>query len=166
MKLTTRQKISLISIVSNIFLIGFTLGVYTFFNQYLLQSNDTKNILIEAEEIVTQHLSIVDGGIKYVKNETQLTIEQDLLTDRLSAKIYNKDFQSIGSFGVFENTLLTTSQKSELTTRAKESCSRLKYSYINSFELTKERLQVNSVPNYSNRYLSWGCHSCNRPNSS
>lgn len=122
MKLTAKQQIAIYTAISNVFLLALTLGAFTLFVRYLLDRNLDAKLLTEAEEIVTQHIHIENARITYITSTTDQTIEQDLLTDQLSAIIVNQNGASIGKFGVFADARLHKSIDESIRADARETC--------------------------------------------
>jgi len=138
MKQTTRSKITFIASFSNILLIIITLSSFTIFTRYLLEKNIEADIVTEAEEIIKEHLTIEDQRIVYVNSTSNLTLEQDLLTDRLSTKLFNKDNSTIGSFGIFARRELSTSENKLIRDTAKTSCTDLSRIVSTNITLAKQ----------------------------
>jgi signal transduction histidine kinase len=139
MTFTTRSKITFISAISNILLLSLTLGLFTLFTRYLLEQKLETDLVLEAEEIITQHLGIDGNRIVYVNSESSHTLEQDLLTDRLSAQIYNKDGAAIGSFGTFtKRNILDSQNLGILQSKALAACTNKTQDINRDFSLANE----------------------------
>jgi len=135
MKYTTRSKITFVAAFSNITLIILALVTFTLFAQYLLNKNVEIAVVTEAEEIVQEHLTISEDRVVYTKSSSDLTLEQHLLTDRLSAKIYNKDSSPIGTFGIFAQPDISDIDEQLLETAVKKTCSATAYKVMTNTKL-------------------------------
>jgi signal transduction histidine kinase len=102
MKLSIKQKLALSISVINTLAVTVIVATFVFAFNAVSQQNTHKDLLLEAEEIVTEHITVEPDRIAYSLDGNDFSIEQDLLTDRLSAVIFSKEGNSLGSFGYFQ----------------------------------------------------------------
>lgn len=139
MTFTTQTKVTFISAISNIVLLTLTLGLFTLFTRYLLEQKLETDLILEAEEIISQHLSIDGTRIVYVHADSSHTLEQDLLTDRLSAQIYNKDGAAIGSFGSFtKKDALARENLTSMQASVQSACVNKTQEIVKNFSIAQE----------------------------
>jgi len=135
MNSTTQSKITFIAAISNIVLLALTLAAFTLFTGYLLKQKLKADLVLEAEEIISRHLTLDETRIVFVDNDASSTIEQDLLTDRLSAQIFNKDSTPVGSFGVFARESITSQENDNIRTAAENTCVNGAQQFVHKFTL-------------------------------
>jgi signal transduction histidine kinase len=100
LKLKTKTKIGLqFSTSVSILMIG-TCLIFLLAFYFVGEKQLSEGMLLEADEIINQHLILDSGNIVYRDSENSL--EYDLISDQASAVIYNIDNEIIGEFGIYE----------------------------------------------------------------
>jgi signal transduction histidine kinase len=100
--LTRKNRIALQFSALNSILIILTIFSFAAIIYFYVNNSIKEALIAEAEEIITNHISIENERIIYKIAADGTTIEQDLVSDQASAIIYNSKLESIGNFGIFE----------------------------------------------------------------
>jgi signal transduction histidine kinase len=140
--ITRKDKIALqFSLLNSVLIVLTILSFSTII--YIFLNNSLKEGLIrEAEEIINNHIDVIDERIVYKLDSSGNSIESDLLTDQASAIIYNSTPESVGSFGLFEikqDMLSNFSPSSDVNIKnIKEVLNSKKYTFDNKIVLYGE----------------------------
>lgn len=101
-RITTKTKIGLYISMISILLIILTGAIFIIVYSRSVERQLQNDLLIEAEEIVSQYIVTQGERIVYANDPAGKSIQNDLLTDQASAVIFNKNLEIIGKFGLFE----------------------------------------------------------------
>ena len=100
-QLTLKSKVAVWMSTLNVVLILLTVISLYYLLDSLLYNEMKKDLLHEANEIITQYIKVDSGRIVYQKDDNGQSISQHLLNDGSSALIVNSKKELLGAFGVY-----------------------------------------------------------------